>query len=136
MDRDAISRAVEKAVRELQAEGGSERKHVCTCNISLKVAGRLPLPWKSAREEMGVKAVVCVADAGGHPVLVHSMDGAYIASYDIAVNKAFTVVALKMSTQALSSLAQPVSRSTGFSLLTAAGSSYSAGESPSNETAR
>ncbi|MBE6610842.1 MAG: heme-binding protein, partial [Ruminococcaceae bacterium] len=35
------------------------------------------------------------------------MDDAYIASYDVAVNKAFTVVALKMSTIALRPLAQP-----------------------------
>ena len=35
------------------------------------------------------------------------MDDSYIASYDVAVNKAFTVVALKMSTSALKPLAQP-----------------------------
>lgn len=107
MDKDAILRAVERAVREYQAKDGTEHKHVCTCNISLEIAGALAAAVEKRAEEMGVKAVVCVADAGGHPVLVHSMDGAYIASYDIAVNKAFTVVALKMSTQALSSLAQP-----------------------------
>jgi uncharacterized protein GlcG (DUF336 family) len=58
-------------------------------------------------KELGVKAVVCVSDAGGHPILVKCMDDAYIASYDIAVNKAFTVVSLKMSTIALKPLAQP-----------------------------
>jgi uncharacterized protein GlcG (DUF336 family) len=35
------------------------------------------------------------------------MDDAYIASYDVAVNKAFTVVALKMATIDLKPLAQP-----------------------------
>jgi uncharacterized protein GlcG (DUF336 family) len=35
------------------------------------------------------------------------MDDSYIASYDIAVNKAFTSVSLKMSTKTLKSLAQP-----------------------------
>jgi uncharacterized protein GlcG (DUF336 family) len=35
------------------------------------------------------------------------MDDAYLASYDVAVNKAYTVVALKMSTIALKPLAQP-----------------------------
>ena len=35
------------------------------------------------------------------------MDDAYIASYDIAVQKAFTVVSLKMSTATLKPLAQP-----------------------------
>ena len=61
---------------------------------------------KKARE-MNVKAVVCISDGAGNPKLVKSMDDAYIASYDVAVNKAFTVVALKMSTIALKPLAQP-----------------------------
>ncbi len=58
-------------------------------------------------EKMGVNAVVCLSDGAGNPKLVKSMDDAYIASYDVAVNKAFTVVALKMSTKALKPLAQP-----------------------------
>ena len=57
--------------------------------------------------ELGVKAVVCISNEGGHPILVKCMDDAYIASYDIAVNKAFTVVSLKMSTIELKPLAQP-----------------------------
>lgn len=55
----------------------------------------------------GLKIVVCVSDSAGNPKLVKSMDNAYIASYDIAVNKAFTVVALKMPTTKLKALAQP-----------------------------
>lgn len=73
----------------------SGKKHVCTCNISLAIAKELAAAVEARAAEMGVKAVVCVSDAGGHPVLVHSMDGAYLASYDIAVGKAYTVVALK-----------------------------------------
>ena len=58
-------------------------------------------------KRIGVRAVVCVSDAGGPPKLVKCMDDAYLASYDVAVNKAYTVVALKMSTIALKPLAQP-----------------------------
>ena len=58
-------------------------------------------------KRMGVNAVVCVSDNAGNPRLVKSMDNAYIASYDIAVNKAFTVVALKMSTSTLKPMAEP-----------------------------
>ena len=58
-------------------------------------------------KRIGVKAVVCVSDAAGNPKLIKCMDDAYIASYDVAVNKAFTVVALKMSTITLKPLAQP-----------------------------
>ena len=56
---------------------------------------------------MGVNAVVAVSNRAGHPVLVECMDDSYIASYDVAVNKAFTVVSLKMSTSRLKPLSQP-----------------------------
>ena len=58
-------------------------------------------------KEMGVKAVTAISDAGGNPIAVQCMDDAFIASYDIAVNKAFTVVALKMPTKNLATLASP-----------------------------
>lgn len=57
--------------------------------------------------EMGIKVVVAVSNEGARPVAVHCMDDAFIASYDVAVNKAYTAVALKMSTIALKSLSQP-----------------------------
>ena len=58
-------------------------------------------------KEKGVKAVIAVSNNGGYPVCVKCADGAFIASYDIAVNKAFTVVSLKMTTKELSKLAAP-----------------------------
>ncbi len=58
-------------------------------------------------EQMGLKTVIAVSNSAGNPVSVQCMDDSYIASYDIAVNKAFTVVALKMSTETLKPLAQP-----------------------------
>ncbi len=75
--------------------------------ITLSVAEKICDAVFKKSKEMGVKAVVCVSDSGGHPVLVKRMDDAFIASYDIAVNKAYTVVALKTSTKALKPLAQP-----------------------------
>ncbi|MBR5330021.1 MAG: ATP-binding cassette domain-containing protein, partial [Akkermansia sp.] len=44
-------------------------------------------------KEMGMKIVTAVCDAGGNPLLLHRMEGAFIASCDIAANKAFTSVA-------------------------------------------
>ena len=58
-------------------------------------------------EKIGVKAVVAVADSGANVICVECMDDSYIASYDIAVNKAFTSVSLKMPTKTLKTLAQP-----------------------------
>ena len=57
--------------------------------------------------EMGFRAVASVCDGGGNPVCTLRDDDAYIASVDIAVNKAFTSVSLKMSTKQLANLAQP-----------------------------
>ncbi len=59
-----------------------------------------------AREE-GLRAVVAVCDAGGNAVALQRDDDAYIASVDVATNKAFTAVSLKMTTEQLGALAQP-----------------------------
>ena len=75
--------------------------------MTLALAERLADAVLAEAARIGVKAVVCISDAGGHPILVKCMDDAYIASYDVAVNKAFTVVALKMSTIELKPLAEP-----------------------------
>lgn len=58
-------------------------------------------------EQMDLKVVTAVYNASANPIAVHCMDDAYIASYDIAVNKAYTSSALKMSTVTLKSLSQP-----------------------------
>lgn len=75
--------------------------------MTLALAERICDAVMEYAKQKGVKAVVCISDAAGNPRLVKSMDDAYIASYDVAVNKAFTVVALKMSTKDLKPLAQP-----------------------------
>ncbi|MBR6603053.1 MAG: heme-binding protein [Clostridia bacterium] len=75
--------------------------------MTLSLAERLCDAVLCEARRIGVKAVVCISDGAGNPRLVKSMDDAYIASYDVAVGKAYTVVALKMSTKKLSALAQP-----------------------------
>jgi len=61
---------------------------------------------KKARQ-MDRKVVTAVYNPAANPIAVHCMDDAYIASYDIAVNKAYTSAALKMSTSTLKELSQP-----------------------------
>ena len=75
--------------------------------MTLDIAKALSACVEEEARKMGVNAVICVSDAGARPVLVHSMDDAYIASFDIAVKKAYTVVSLKMPTSTLKSLAAP-----------------------------
>ena len=76
-------------------------------DITLSTAQALAIKVRARAEQLGVKAVVAISNRAAHPVLVESMDDAYIASYDIAVQKAFTSVSLKMSTSTLKPLASP-----------------------------
>ncbi len=76
-------------------------------DITLEAALELAEKVKEKARQMGVKAVVAVSNRAANPVLVECMDDSYIASYDIAVQKAFTVVSLKMPTSRLKELAQP-----------------------------
>ncbi len=78
-----------------------------TRTVTLSAAKRVAARVEAAAERMGVRAVVAVSDAGGRPILTEAMDDAFYASYDVALQKAYTVVALKMSTMDLKPLAQP-----------------------------
>ena len=98
MTEEQIKLIVESTLSSLK--NGSKR-------ITLAQASSLADAVLGEAARIGVKAVVCVSDEAGNPKVVKSMDDAYIASYDIAVNKAFTVVSLKMSTKDLKPLAQP-----------------------------
>ena len=76
-------------------------------NITLEIAKVLANVVEAKAKEIGVNAVVAVSNNAARPVLVECMDSSYIASYDVALNKAYTVVALKMPTKTLKPLCQP-----------------------------
>lgn len=75
--------------------------------MTLALAEKISKRVEEKAAEIGVNAVVAIADAGANTVLMHAMDNSFIASRDIALNKAYTVVALKMSTAKLKTLSQP-----------------------------
>ena len=97
MEQHALKEIVEAVVREMGIAS----------SINLEQARALSEQVRQRAAQIGVNAVVAISDNAGHPILVECMDNAYIASYDVAVNKAFTVVSLKMSTSTLKPLAQP-----------------------------
>ena len=99
MDEQNISSLVAAAIKDAIANKSEE--------MTLDKAKRLALAVEKEAEKIGVKAVVAVSNAAARPVLVECMDDSYIASYDVAFNKAYTVVALKMSTSTLKKLSQP-----------------------------
>ncbi len=75
--------------------------------ITLEEAKKLIALVEKEAARMGVDAVIAVADAKGCPIAVHCMDHAYIGSFDVALNKTYTSIAFKMSTEALGRLAAP-----------------------------
>ncbi len=75
--------------------------------MNLKLATLLIEKVEEEAAKMGVNAVVAVSNAAGRPIAVHCMDGSYIGSYDVALNKTYTSVAFQMSTAELAKLAAP-----------------------------
>ena len=75
--------------------------------MNLKLALALMEKVEAEAKRIGVKAVVAVSDASGRPVAIHCTDGAFIGSFDVALNKTYTAVAFQMSTAKLAELAAP-----------------------------
>lgn len=62
---------------------------------------------RKAAEEINVPMVISVVDEGGNMVASQRMDDALLVSVDIALNKAYTALAVKVSTEALSTVTTP-----------------------------
>ena len=75
--------------------------------MDLEKAKRIIAAVETRAKEQGKHAVIAVCNAEGNPIAVHVMDGAFLVSYEVAVKKAYTSVAVKMSTMELSALCQP-----------------------------
>ena len=100
MNENTISQIVSQVVSDVR------RSTEAKC-ITLSQARRLIAKVEEKAAQIGVRAVVAVTNTAARPVAVECMDDSFIASYDVALNKAFTVVALKMSTIELKSITKP-----------------------------
>jgi len=92
---------ITKVVRSVMKESIKDKK------MTLQLAVALIEKVEKSAADMGVPVVIAVSDASARPVAIHCKDGAYIGSYDIALNKTFTSVGFKMSTEQLGKLSQP-----------------------------
>ena len=97
MKEQDIERMVRDVLRQIKAPS----------SMDLRLAKALIDRIEHKASQMGVRAVIAVSDAAGRPVAVHVMDGAYMGSFDIALNKTYTSVAFRMSTAKLGELAVP-----------------------------
>lgn len=101
---DAVQKAAdinEAVIQEVLKRMGIQSR------ITLNTAKKLIEKLEQEALRRGQHAVIAVCNPEGNPVAVHVMDGAFIVSFDVAMKKAYTAVAVKMSTMELSKLAQP-----------------------------
>ncbi len=95
--KDLVEKAVKNAIEK---EFAGEK-------MTLKLALSLIDKIERKAVSWNMRVVSAVSDASGNPVAVHCMDGAYIGSYDVAVNKTYTSIAFQMPTKELGKLSQP-----------------------------
>src|SRR5260221_5157794 len=77
------------------------------CMVTLNDARRVIAAAEKEAEELGQPMNIAVVDEGGNLVAHVRMDGAWIGSIDIAINKAFTARAFNISTKELAENSQP-----------------------------
>jgi len=98
---EVVTPTVEGVIEQVMARLGG------VASIDLAKAKKLIAAVEAKALEQGKQAVIAVVNAAGNPIAVHVMDGAFLVSYEVAVKKAYTAVAVKMSTMELNQLCQP-----------------------------
>jgi len=75
--------------------------------ITLEEAQRIISAAEEKARQMGQPMNIAVMDAGRNLVGFHRMDGAWVASTDIAIDKAFTSAGRGLTTRKIGEMAQP-----------------------------
>ncbi|MCM8710028.1 cob(I)yrinic acid a,c-diamide adenosyltransferase [Clostridium sp. SYSU_GA19001] len=104
--KEEITKKVTEMVK-MQYQKAENIKPGETKVLNLDIAKRIMELVEKRARFMNLNVVIAVADASGNPIAVHFMDGALPVSFDVAVKKAYTAAAVKMSTEELSKIAQP-----------------------------
>jgi uncharacterized protein GlcG (DUF336 family) len=76
-------------------------------SVTLDDARRVMAAGEQRAAQMGQPSNIAVVDAGGNLVAHIRMDGAWLGSIDISINKAFTARAFDLATADLAGNAQP-----------------------------
>ena len=75
--------------------------------ITLEEARTIVSAAEEKAGQMGQPMNIAVMDAGRNLVAFHRMDGAWVASTDIAIDKAFTSAGRGLTTRKIGEMAQP-----------------------------
>lgn len=76
-------------------------------DVTLDIAKQLVAAAEEKAEEIDVPMCIAVMDDGANLVAFHRMDGALLASIDIAQDKAYSSVSLKLDTETVWEVTQP-----------------------------
>lgn len=101
-DGQSKNPAAETKTNLVAANGGKVQM-----TMTLDKAVKLIEKVEQKAAEWDMRIVAAVSDASGRPVAIHCMDGAYMGSFDVALNKTYTSIAFQMSTAELGKLAGP-----------------------------
>lgn len=88
-------------------EGRPKQGMVKECNTMLNKAKKMMAAAEEKALEIGVPMVIAVVDNGGNLVAQHRMDGSLLASISLALDKAYTGVALKTPTHEVGEVVGP-----------------------------
>jgi uncharacterized protein GlcG (DUF336 family) len=75
--------------------------------ITLEEAKRIISAAEHKAQQMGLPINIAVMDAGRNLVAFHRMNGAWVASIDIAIDKAFPSAGRGLTTKKVGEMAQP-----------------------------
>ncbi|MNI65633.1 heme-binding protein [Clostridium sp. YIM B02506] len=75
--------------------------------LTLDIAKKLLDKAENKAKEINIPVVIAIVDEGGNLIAQHKMDDALLISVSLSLNKAYTSVATKMSTENLSELILP-----------------------------
>ncbi|MNO71475.1 hypothetical protein D3C76_623930 [compost metagenome] len=75
--------------------------------LTLDIAKKLLDKAENKAKEINIPVVIAIVDDGGNLIAQHKMDDALLISVSLSLNKAYTSVATKMSTENLSELILP-----------------------------
>ena len=88
-----------------QSVSKPSRDRAATHRFDLAAAKRIAERAEARSAELGVPVVIAAADAGGNLMLLHRIEGALLASIEVAINKAWSAVAFQAPTATLGPLA-------------------------------
>lgn len=75
--------------------------------LTLDMAKKLLEESEKTAKKINVPVVIAIVDEGGNLVAQHRMDNSLLVSISLALSKAYTSIALKMTTEKLSTLTLP-----------------------------